>query len=70
MAEVQSGPCIRCSRTDGAAGAAREDAMAVENGNISLLKDAYAAWAQSKGTDCECWMNILSDQASLASLAR
>ena len=43
--------------------------MAAETENISLLKDAYAAWAQSKGTDCECWMNILSDEASLASLA-
>jgi ketosteroid isomerase-like protein len=37
--------------------------------NVAMLRDAYAAWAQSRGKDCECWMNILADDASLASLA-
>lgn len=40
-----------------------------EADNVALLRDAYAAWAGAKGQDCECWMDILTDDASVRSLA-
>jgi ketosteroid isomerase-like protein len=43
--------------------------MAAMNENVALLKEAYAQWADHKGSDCECWMSIMADDASLRSLA-
>ncbi len=40
-----------------------------EADNVALLRDAYAAWAGTKGKDCECWMNLMAEDASLKSLA-
>jgi ketosteroid isomerase-like protein len=43
--------------------------MTAERENVAVLKEAYAAWAGQKGADCGCWVNIMADDASLASLA-
>ncbi|MGO4570497.1 nuclear transport factor 2 family protein [Microvirga sp. 2TAF3] len=43
--------------------------MTTESDNIALLKDAYAQWVDGRGTDCACWMNVIAEDASLASLA-
>jgi uncharacterized protein len=37
--------------------------------HVAILKDAYAQWVESRGSDCECWMNIIADDVSLGSLA-
>ena len=33
--------------------------------HVAILKDAYAQWVESRGSDCECWMNIIADDVSL-----
>ncbi|WP_336491223.1 nuclear transport factor 2 family protein [Methylobacterium nigriterrae] len=36
---------------------------------VQSLKCAYAQWSESKGQDVQCWMDILAEDATLASLA-
>ena len=36
--------------------------------NVALLKAAYRDWEQSKGTNADCWLQILSDNIVLKSL--
>jgi len=43
--------------------------MAAQNDHVATLKDAYARWVDARGSDCECWMNIIADDVSLGSLA-
>ena len=37
--------------------------------HVAILKDAYAQWVESRGSDSECWMNIIADDVRLGSLA-
>ena len=39
------------------------------NDNVALLKDVYTQWADGQGANCECWMSIMADDASLGSHA-
>ena len=43
--------------------------MAAHDDHVSILREAYAQWVKSRGSDCECWMNIIADDVSLGSLA-
>jgi uncharacterized protein len=43
--------------------------MAAHDDHVSILREAYAQWVHTKGSDCECWMNIIADDVSLGSLA-
>lgn len=43
--------------------------MTIESENVTTLKEAYERWSGQKGADCECWMEIMSDDISLDSLA-
>ncbi|GEP07876.1 hypothetical protein MOX02_59140 [Methylobacterium oxalidis] len=36
---------------------------------VAGLKRAYARWSETKGQDVQCWMDILAEDATLASLA-
>ncbi|QRM29350.1 nuclear transport factor 2 family protein [Microvirga sp. VF16] len=43
--------------------------MPAQNDHVSILREAYTQWVDSRGSDCECWMNIIADDVSLGSLA-
>ena len=43
--------------------------MSTKEANVALLKQAYAAWNEKKGTDPSCWTCLLADDAKLRSLA-
>jgi ketosteroid isomerase-like protein len=43
--------------------------MTARDDHVSILRDAYAQWVHTKGSDCECWMNIIADDVSPGSLA-
>jgi uncharacterized protein len=43
--------------------------MTAHDDHVSILREAYAQWVHTKGSDCECWMNIIADDVSLGSLA-
>ena len=36
---------------------------------VTQLRTAYAIWAETKGSDVQCWMDVLAEDASLTSLA-
>lgn len=37
--------------------------------NLAKLKSAYQAWHQSKGSDSKVWLDLMSDQVKLRSMA-
>ncbi|WP_114943220.1 nuclear transport factor 2 family protein [Microvirga calopogonii] len=43
--------------------------MAARDDNVTILRETYARWVDTKGNDCECWMDIIADDVSLGSLA-
>ena len=42
--------------------------MTEENNNVEILREAYAAWYETRG-DADIWMDILADQVKWGSLA-
>ena len=40
-----------------------------EERNVAILKGAYRRWAESKGGDLTCWLDIVADDVKLQSLA-
>ena len=40
-----------------------------DNPNVTVLREAYARWVACRGESCECWLDLLSDDAALSSLA-
>ncbi|GJE44403.1 nuclear transport factor 2 family protein [Methylobacterium soli] len=36
---------------------------------VTRLRAAYTTWAETKGGDVQCWMDVLAEEASLTSLA-
>jgi len=38
--------------------------------NVSVLKQAYAKWSQSKGASAEDWISILADRLKFGSIAQ
>ena len=43
--------------------------MGAESDNVSILREAYEAWAGAKAADIGCWLAIIADEARLTSLA-
>ena len=37
--------------------------------NVARLKDAYARWNESKGTDEKAWLDLMADNIRILSLA-
>ena len=48
--------------------AARGPAMSDETQNVTMLKDAYARWADSKGASSDHWMSICAEKMKFGSL--
>jgi len=40
-----------------------------DNPNVAMLRQAYSQWVACRGEACECWLDILADDATLSSLA-
>jgi len=40
-----------------------------DNPNVAMLRQAYSQWVACRGEACECWLEILADDATLSSLA-
>src|SRR5262249_22010763 len=47
----------------------REDVMDTQR-NVETLRDAYAAWSESRGGSAQRWMDIVHDDVQFGSLAR
>jgi ketosteroid isomerase-like protein len=40
-----------------------------EANNVEILREAYRRWADSKGMDADCWLDLVGDRVMLGSLA-
>src|ERR1700759_732693 len=51
-------------------GQEREETMSDEERNVTLLKQAYKTWNDTKGGSVDEWMNICADNIKFGSLAQ